>query len=81
MTVGFGYLASINGLDEILGCESLPLSHVCSIKDGALRFCHIARAEEASCDHVCLIGNRCLRCGNASSEVHQAYLISVVITL
>ena len=40
--------SSINGLDENLGCESLPLSRVRLIKDGALRFRHVMREEEAS---------------------------------
>ena len=47
MDIRFGSLSSINDSDETLGCESLSLSHVCSIKDGVIRFCHVAR-EEAS---------------------------------
>ena len=61
MAVGFGISSSINDTDEMLGCESLPLSHVCSIEDGALIFCHIAREEEASRDRVCLLQNWHLR--------------------
>ena len=60
-TVRFGYSSSINGSDETLGCESLPLSRVCPIKGGALKFCHIACEEEASRDFVHLIVNRRLR--------------------
>ena len=52
----------------MLGCESLPLSRVPSIKDAALRFCHIAGEEEASRDLVRLIVNRRLRFSNSSSN-------------
>ena len=55
MTVGFGSSSSINGSDELLGCESLPLSCVCLIEDGALRFCHVPREEEESLDVYHLI--------------------------
>ena len=94
MTTGSGSSSSINDSDETLGCESLPLSrihlvkdgvlkffHIYSIKDGALIFCHIAHEEESSRDRVHLIRNRRLRCHHTSIEVHQAYLISTVITL
>ena len=47
MPIRFGSSSSISGSDEKLGCESLPLSCVYSIEDGALRFCPIAREEEA----------------------------------
>ena len=57
MAIGFGSSSSINRLDEMLGCEALTLSHVCSIKDGALRFFHVAREEESSRDRVCPIKN------------------------
>ena len=65
----------------MLGCELLPLSCVGLIKDGALRFHHVAHEEESSRDRVRLIMNRHLRCRYASIEVHRAYLISTFITL
>ena len=49
MPVGFGSSSSINSSDEMLGCESLPLSRVCSIHDERLRFFHVTREEETSC--------------------------------
>ena len=60
MVVGFGCSSSINGSDEILGCESLQLSRVHLIEDGVLIFCHIAHEEESSGDLVRSIVNRCL---------------------
>ena len=81
MAIGLGSSSSINVSDEMLGCESLTLSHVRLIKDGALRFCHVARENEASRNRICLIINRCLRCHHTSNEVHWARLISTVITL
>ena len=48
VAIGFGSSSSINGSNRMLGCESLLLSSVRLIKDGALRFCHIAHEEEAS---------------------------------
>ena len=80
MVVGFGSSSSINGSDKMRGCESLSLNHVRSIKDGALKFFHLAREEEALHDCVRPIENRRLRCGHASIEVHQVYIISTVIT-
>ena len=38
VAIGFGSSCSINGSDEMLGCELLPLSCVRSIEDGVLRF-------------------------------------------
>ena len=38
MIVGFDSSSSINGLDKILGCESLPLSRVCLIGDEVSKF-------------------------------------------
>ena len=38
---------SINDLDEMLGCESLSLSHICSIGDEAPRFLHVVCEEES----------------------------------
>ena len=78
MVVRFGSSSSINHLDETLGCESLPLSCVHSIKDGAHRFHHVVCDRESLRDRVFLIGNRRLRCRHMSIEVHQVYLISVV---
>ena len=46
VVVGFVSSSSINGLDEMLGCESLSLSHVCLIEDVVLRFCRVAPDEE-----------------------------------
>ena len=48
VAVGFGSSSLINGSNETLECELLLLSHVCLIEDGALRFCYVAREEEAS---------------------------------
>ena len=53
MAITFGSSSLINGLDEMLGYESLPLSHIRMIKDGVLILCHVARVEEASLDCVC----------------------------
>ena len=61
MAVGFGSSSAINDLDEMLGYESLSLSCVCSIEDGALRFFHVTREEEASRDLIRPIRNRRLR--------------------
>ena len=58
-TVRFGSSSLINGSDEMLRCELFQVSHVCSIKDGALRFCLVVCEEEALHDHICLIRNRC----------------------
>ena len=46
MSIGFGSSSSINGSDEMLGCESLPLSCVHLIEDGALKFGRVACEEE-----------------------------------
>ena len=81
MAIGFGYSSSMNSSNEMLGCKSLSLSCVRSIEDEALKFCHIAREEEASRDRVSMIRNQRLRCHHASIKVHQAYLISTVITI
>ena len=67
MAVGFGSLSAINDLDEMLGYESLSLSCVCSIEDGALRFFHVTR-EEASRDLIRPIRNRRLRFLDGSSN-------------
>ena len=57
MTIGVGSSSSIDGSNEILECESLPLGHTHSIKDGALKFCHVTCEKEASRDRVHLIMN------------------------
>ena len=80
VAVRFDSSSSINGLDEMLGYESLLLSHVCLIGDEAPTFRHLACKEELSRDRVCLIGNRCLRYRHVSIEVHWAHLILAVIT-
>ena len=76
MAVGFGSSSSINGLDETLGCKSLLLSYVRSIKDGELRF-STSRVKKK---HHAIVSVR-LKCRHAFIEVHRVYLISVVITL
>ena len=81
VVVGFGSSYSINDSNEMLGDKSLPLICIRSIEDGALRFFHVAREEEASLDRICLIVNRHLRCRHASTEVYQVHLISAVINL
>ena len=52
MAIEFGCSSSINGSNEMLGCDSLSLSCVCLIEDGVLRFCHVACEEEASLDDL-----------------------------
>ena len=81
VVVGFDSSSSINSSDETLGCESLPLSCICSIGDEVPRFHYVACDEESSHNHVRLIGNQCPTYCYASIEVHQAHLISVIITL
>ena len=44
MTIGFGSSSSINGSVEMLGSKSFLLSRVRSIKDGGLKFFHVARS-------------------------------------
>ena len=68
VAVRFSSSSSINGSDETLGCKSLTLSHFYSIEDEALRFCHVTR-EEASCNLVCSIMNRCLKFLDGSSNL------------
>ena len=68
MAVRFGSSFSINGSDEMLGYKSLPLSRVGSIKDEALKFCQVAREEDALRDLVHLIVNRHLRFLDGSSN-------------
>ena len=68
VTIRFGSLSLINGLDEILGGESLSLNHVHLIEDGALRFCHVAREEEVLQDLVRLIVNRPFKFLDGSSN-------------
>ena len=57
MVVGFDSLSSINGSNETLGYESLPLSRVHSIGDEAPTLCHVACKEESSRERVCPIRN------------------------
>ena len=52
LAIRFGSLSSINGSHETLGCESLPLSHIRSIEDGALKFFRVMREKVMSCDGV-----------------------------
>ena len=80
MAIGFGISSSINGYDEFLGCKSLHLICVCSIKDGVLRFCHIAREEETLRNAYRLIFIGSSRCVHVSTEVHRSLLISAVLT-
>ena len=79
--IGFSSSSSINGLEETLGCESLPLSRIRSIKDEVLRFYQVVREEAGSRDLVRSIVNQCLRCCHASIEVYREYLISAIITI
>ena len=58
VAVGFDSSSSINGSYELLGCESLPISHIHLIEDEAPRFRHIACEEESSRNLVRAIGNR-----------------------
>ena len=53
-------------------CESLCLSRVCSIKDGALRFYHILHKEEMPRNACHLIFIGCSGCVHVSMGVHQA---------
>ena len=52
VAVGFDVSYSINGSNKMVGYESLCLIRVRSIKDGTLRFGHIAREEEMA-SNVC----------------------------
>ena len=81
VAVGFDSSYSINDSDQMLGYESLSLSHVRSIKDEAPRFCHIVCEEESSRDRVCSIKNRHPRHCHTSNEVHRAHLISAIRTI
>ena len=48
MIVQWDILSTFNSSDKMLGCESLLLSRVHLIKDGALRFCLLTCEEEMS---------------------------------
>ena len=61
MAIGFDSSSSINYSDEILGYKSLPLCRFRLIEDGALKFCHIMREEEATHNLVRMIINRWLK--------------------
>ena len=80
VTIRCASSSSINGSDEILRCQLSPLSCVRSIEDGALRFRHVAREEEVSHNACRLIFIECSRYSHMSAGVHQAHLISSVIT-
>ena len=41
MAIGFDSSSSINDSNELLGYESLPLSHIRLIKDEELKFYHV----------------------------------------
>ena len=79
MAIRFVSSFSINGLDEMLGLKSLPLSRVCLIEDGALRFFHVVREEETYCNACRLICIGPFGCVHMSMGVHRALLISAVI--
>ena len=69
MTIRFASSSTNNGLDKNFGCELSPLNPVCSIDNGALKFCHVVHEVEASCDACHLIfieGSRC------SPHVHNS---------
>ena len=71
MSVQFVSSSLIKSSDETLECESSRLSHVCLIKDGALRFCHIICEEEVLCNAYRLIFIEHLRCRYVSIGVHR----------
>ena len=68
MTIRFGSSSSINDSNETLECKSLLFSCIRSIKDGVLRFCHVAREEEESRDLGRSVVNRHLTFSNCSSN-------------
>ena len=80
MTVPCVSSSLINGSDEMLGCELLPLSRVHSIEDRALRFWHFACEEEMPYNACHLIFIGCFECVHVSTRVHRAPLISTIIT-
>ena len=57
VAIRFGSSSSISGSDEMLGYESLPLSRIRSIEDGASKLCHVACEKELLCDRVRSIRN------------------------
>ena len=61
------------------GCESLRLSHVHLINDGALRFRYVAREEEMLHNACRLIFIERSRCIHMSTGVHRLLLISTII--
>ena len=81
MAIRFGVSFSIKGFDEMRGCELLRLSHVHSMKDEALKFCHVTHKEETSCDAYRLIFMGRSRCVHVSMEVYQPLLILAIIIL
>ena len=80
MTVRCASLSLINGSDETLWCESLSLSRVHLIEDGALKFFHVAHEEETprNACHLIFLGHS--ECVHVSTGVHRALLISDAIT-
>ena len=73
--------SSINGSDERLGLESLPLICVCLIKDGVFIFRHVVGEEEASGNTCRLIFIGCSRFVHISMGVYQMLFILAIITL
>ena len=76
MAVGFGSSSSINGSYDMLGCESLSLSCISSIKDGgslslslSLRLCRVA-SEEESIARSCLYDQESM--SEMSSYIHRS---------
>ena len=80
VAIGLRISSSINGYDETLGCKSLCLSCVCLIEDGALRFCHVAREEEALRNDCCLIFIGRSGYVHVYMGVHRLFLSSAIIT-
>ena len=80
VTIQFASSSSINGLDEMLGCEWSRLSLIYPIEDGGLRYHHVACEEEAASNTCRLIFIERMRCHHASLRVHRENLISIIIT-
>ena len=70
VAVRFGVPSPVNGSDEMLGSESLRLSHVFSIEDEVLRFHYVVHEEETSRNAIWLILIGCSRCVHVSTRVH-----------
>ena len=80
VTIRFVSSSSINSSDAMLGCESSPLSPVHSSEDGAVGFFHVSHEEEASYNTCRSTFVERSRCSHVSKGVHQACLISTIIT-